>query len=137
MTGRMVLRLSADWVVLADDRQWMLCRRRKNANSGWKPLSYVASSKAVLLRCLREKGAVVDAQGQAALDALPESFRAWQRQMTEPAPQAPVPDLATAGHARNWGVSGAGDAAHPTSRSVPQIPPVGAFAETRKKEAAR
>ena len=137
MTGRMVLRLSADWVVLADDRQWMLCRRRKNANSGWKPLSYVASSKAVLLRCLREKGAVVDAQGQAALDALPESFRAWQRQMTEPAPQAPVPDLATAGHARNWGVSGAGDAAHSTPRSVPQIPPLTAVADTTDGKAAR
>ena len=133
MTDRMVLRLSANWAVLADNQQWMLCKRRKNANSGWKPLSYVASSKAVLLRCLREKGAVVDAQGQAALDALPESFRAWQRQMTEPAPEAPVPHPATAGHARKWGVSGAGDAAHPPSRPVPQIPPVGASAETRKK----
>ena len=137
MTDRMVLRLSADWAVLADDQQWMLCKRRKNANSGWKPLSYVASSKAVLLRCLREKGAVVDAQGQAALDALPQSFREWQREMMRRASEAPVPEPATAGHARKWRVSGAGDAAHPTSRSVPQIPPVGAFAETRKKEAAR
>jgi hypothetical protein len=51
MTDRMVLRLSATWAVLADDRQWMLCRRRTNANSGWKPLSYVASSKAVRGGC--------------------------------------------------------------------------------------
>ena len=137
MTGRMVLQLSATWAVLAVDRQWMLCRRRKNPNSGWKPLSYVASSKAVLLRCLREKGAIVDVEGQAGLDALPESFRAWQRQMTEPAPEAPVPEPATAGHARNWGASGAGDAAHPMSRRIPQIPPVGASAETSEKEAAR
>jgi hypothetical protein len=137
MTDRMVLRLSETWAVLADDRQWMLCRRRTNANSGWKPLSYVASSKAVLLRCIGEKGAVVDAQGQAALDALPESFREWQRQMTEPAPEASVPEPATAGHACNWGVSGAGDAAHSTPRSVPQIPPLGASAETGEKEAAR
>jgi hypothetical protein len=137
MTGRMVLRLSADWAVLADDRQWMLCRRRKNANSGWKPLSYVASSKAVLLRCLREKGAVVDAQGQAALDALPESFRQWRQEMAEPAFEAPVSEPATARHARKWGVSGAGDAAQPTSRPVLQIPPVGASAETREKEALR
>ena len=137
MTGRMVLRLSATWAVLADDRQWMLCRRRKNANSGWKPLSYVASSKAVLLRCLREKGAVVDAQGQAALDALPESFREWQRQMTRPASEVSVPEPATAGHARNSVSSSTGDAAHPTSHSVPQIPPVGASAETGEKEAAR
>ena len=53
MTGRMVLRLSANWAVLADDRQWMLCKRRTPAHGTWKPLSYVASSKAVLLRCLR------------------------------------------------------------------------------------
>jgi hypothetical protein len=137
MSEHMVLRLSANWAVLADDRQWMLCKRRKNANSGWKPLSYVASSKAVLLRCLREKGAVVDAQGQAALDALPQSFRAWQREMTRPASEAPVPEPATAGHARNWVSSSTRDAAHPTSRPVPQIPPLGAPAETRKKEAAR
>jgi hypothetical protein len=137
MTDRMVLRLSETWAVLADDRQWMLCRRRTNANSGWKPLSYVASSKAVLLRCIGEKGAVVDAQGQAALDALPESFREWQRQMTEPAPKASVPEPATAGQARKWGVSGAEHAAHPTSHSVPQISPLGASAETREKEAAR
>src|SRR5512134_2043751 len=107
MTGRMVLRLSANWAVLADDRQWMLCKRRTKAHRGWKPLSYVASSKAVLLRCIGEKGAVVDAQGQAALDALPESFREWQLQMTRPASEAPVPDPSTARHARNWGVSGA------------------------------
>jgi hypothetical protein len=137
MTDRMVLRLSATWAMLADDRQWMLCRRRTNANSGWKPLSYVASSKAVLLRCIGEKGTVVDAQGQAGLDALPESFRAWQRQMTKPAPKAPVPDPATAGHARSWGAFGAGDATHSTPRRVPQIPPVGASAETGEKEAAR
>jgi hypothetical protein len=137
MSEHMLLRLSKTWAVLADDRQWMLCRRRNNANSGWKPLSYVASSKTVLLRCIGEKGAVVDAQGQAALDALPESFREWQRQMSKPENEAPVPEPATAGHARKWGVSGAGDAAHPTSRPVPQIPPVRASVETRKKEAAR
>jgi hypothetical protein len=137
MSEHMVLRLSANWAVLADDRQWMLCRRRTKVHSGWKPLSYVASTKAVLLRCLGEKGAVVDAQGQAALDALPESFREWQREMTRPTLKAPVPEPATAGHARKWGVPGVGDAAHPTSRPVLQIPPVGAFAETRKKEAAR
>jgi hypothetical protein len=107
MTDRMVLRLSANWAVLADNQQWMVCKRRTKANSGWKPLSYVASSKAVLLRCLHEKSATVDAQGQAALDALPESFRAWQRQMTRSAIEAPVPEPATAGHARNWGASGA------------------------------
>ena len=137
MTDRMVLRLSANWAVLADNQQWMVCKRRKNANSGWKPLSYVASSKAVLLRCIGEKGAVVDAQGQAALDALPESFRQWQRQMTRPASEVPVPEPATAGHARNWVSSSTRDAAHPTSRSVPQISPLTALTDTTDGEAAR
>jgi hypothetical protein len=72
MSEHMVLRLSKTWAVLADDRQWMLCRRRTPAQGTWKPLSYVASSKAVLLRCIGEKGAVVDVEGQAGLDALPE-----------------------------------------------------------------
>lgn len=49
MTDRIVLRLSETWAVRADDLQWMLCRRTKS-NGVWKPVSFVASTKAVLLR---------------------------------------------------------------------------------------
>lgn len=36
----------------------------------WWPVSFVASTKAVLLRCLRENGAEITPEGQSALDTL-------------------------------------------------------------------
>ena len=136
MTGRMVLWLSATWAVLADDQQWMLCKRRKNRKS-WDAVSFVASTKAVLLRCIDEKDAVVDPEGQTALGALPESFQAWKRQAAKGLATIPAPRLHTERYARNSPSANQQVPTPPGSRRASEIPPLRASAETRKKEAAR
>ena len=55
----------------ADEHQWILYR-------AGQPVSYVRSTKAVLVRCIREKGIELSAEGKAALDALADDFNAWQ-----------------------------------------------------------
>src|SRR5512134_2539627 len=120
MTDRMVLRLSANWAVLADDRQWMLCKRRKNRKS-WDAVSFVASTKAVLMRCIHEKDAVVDPQGQAALDALPESFQIWKRQVADGLAAIPAPRLHTGRYAGNSPSANLRGPTTPTSRCTSEI----------------
>jgi hypothetical protein len=136
MTGRMVLRLSETWAVLADDRQWMLCRRRKNRKS-WDAVSFVASTKAVLLRCVHEKDAVVDPEGQAALDALPESFQVWKRQAAEGLATIPAPRLHTGRYARNSLPESLHVPTTPTSRRTAQILPLAVVTDTMDGEPAR
>ena len=78
MTDRMVIRLSENWAILADTRQWIAAKARKRGTGrDWKPVAYVASKNRILRRVLRENGAVIDAGGQRALDALPDSFPEW------------------------------------------------------------
>ena len=55
----------------ADEHQWILYR-------AGQPVSYVRSTKAVLVRCIREKGIKLSAEGKAALDALADDFNAWK-----------------------------------------------------------
>jgi hypothetical protein len=136
MTDRMVLRLSATWAVLADDRQWMLCRRRKNRKS-WDAVSFVASTKAVLMRCIHEKDAVVDPEGQAALDALPESFQAWKRQAADGSAAVATSRLHTERYARNSLPESLHVPTTPTSRRTAEVSPLAAVTDTMDGEAAR
>ena len=59
----------------ADEHQWILYRVGQ-------PVSYVRSTKAVLVRCIREKGIELSAEGKAALDALADDFNAWKADPT-------------------------------------------------------
>ena len=59
----------------ADEHQWILYR-------AGQPVSYVRSTKAVLVRCIREKGIELSAEGKAALDALADDFNAWKADPT-------------------------------------------------------
>jgi hypothetical protein len=136
MTDRMVLRLSANWAVLADDRQWMLCRRRKNGKS-WDAVSFVASTKAVLMRCIHEKDAVVDPEGQAALGALPESFQAWKRQAADSSAAVTTSWLHTGRYARNSLPANQQVPTPPSSRRTAEISPLTAATDTMDGEAAR
>ena len=84
MTDRLVLRLSDDWAILADRNQWMVAKwmRSRSPEIGkegyWKPLSYVGSTKTVLLRCCRENGAPVTPQAKAVIDTWPKKFLEWR-----------------------------------------------------------
>ena len=136
MSEHMVLRLSANWAVLADDQQWMLSRRRKNRKS-WDAVSFVASTKAVLMRCIHEKDAIVDPEGQAALDALPESFQAWKRQAADGSAAVATSRLHTGRYARNSLPESPHVPTTPNSRRTAPISPLTAVTDTTDGEAAR
>jgi hypothetical protein len=71
------LRIVGDWALATDGLQWIVQRRYQVAGKhAWRLLSFVRSTKAVLERCLREKGA--DSSSIQALTAdLPETFDLW------------------------------------------------------------
>ncbi len=75
------LRLSERWALATDGIQWIVQRARRNGNKEggleWRAVAFVASDKGVLHRVLREKGAVIDSEGHAALRRLPGTFREW------------------------------------------------------------
>ena len=75
------LRLSKRWALATDGIQWIVQRARRNRNKEggveWRAVAFVASDKGVLHRVLREKGAVIDSDGHAALRRLPETFQEW------------------------------------------------------------
>ena len=68
---RTFLQLGPNAGLGADEHQWILYR-------AGQPVSYIRSTKAVLVRCIREKGIELSAEGKAALDALADDFDAWK-----------------------------------------------------------
>ena len=85
---RTFLLLGPNAALGADEHQWILYRAEQ-------PVSYVRSTKAVLVRCIREKSIELSVEGKAALDALADDFSAWKadptRRGTPVAPRAELP----------------------------------------------
>jgi hypothetical protein len=71
VSDRVFLRLGPNGALGADDRQWILYRQGN-------PVSFVRSTKAVLVRCIQEKGIELSLEGQAGLDALADDFDSWK-----------------------------------------------------------
>jgi hypothetical protein len=67
--------ISGKWALAADRLQWMVQRR---AGQRWESVSFVASTKDVLARCLREKGCA-PADAEQLLAGLPATFEEWAR----------------------------------------------------------
>ena len=79
-TTGLLFNFSNGWALGADHCQWIVLRRRNNrTQTGWKPVSFIASNKTTLRRVLREKGIRLDAKAERQLDALDETFLEWQR----------------------------------------------------------
>ena len=81
--------VSGDWALGADNLQWILYRRK--AKTGWRAVSFVASTRQVLERCMREKGCE-PSTAKNLLAGLPDTFDAWKA--TRPpwsAAPSPVP----------------------------------------------
>ena len=136
MSEHMVLQLSENWAVLADNQQWMLCKRRKNRKS-WDAVSSVASTNAVLMRCIHEKDAVVDPEGQAGLNALPESFQVWKRQSADGSAAVATSRLHTGRYVRTSPSANPQVPTTPSSRRPSRISPLTALTDTTDGEAAR
>ncbi len=87
MTDTPLFNLDAEgrWRLAYDRQQWVIQHRTKKArvshteggsiaDSGWRAVSFIGSTKATLARVLSEKGVVLTAEAQARLDALPDMF---------------------------------------------------------------
>jgi hypothetical protein len=83
------LRLNERFALGADDLQWILyaIHPRKGQPATWDGISFVRSTKDILLRCIREKGCQPTVEAQVALDAMPPTFDEWQASL----PSCPVP----------------------------------------------
>ena len=87
MTDR-IFAIEGDWALASDGIQWMLMKRVPNSYRGWKPVSFVRSTRDILVRCMREKG-TDDATAVILLSGLPSSFDEWKcAQAAENAKQA-------------------------------------------------
>jgi hypothetical protein len=75
MTDR-VFTTAGDWALASDNLQWILMRRRMGSQQGWRPVSFVRSTKDILARCMGEKGVDADTAG-LLLSGLPDSFDQW------------------------------------------------------------
>jgi hypothetical protein len=69
-----VLACAGDWAVRADGLQWILERR---AGKGWRSVSFVRSTRDVLVRCMREKGTEPHT-ADLLLSRLPDTFDEWK-----------------------------------------------------------
>ena len=76
------------WRLAYDAQQWVIQRRTQKprvrrfeghaiADSGWRGVSFVGSSKRVLRRVPGEADVVLTPEAQAQLDVLPEQFLAF------------------------------------------------------------
>lgn len=80
MTDRVFLRMSEGWALGFDRNQWIVMRAKSDKSKpgqGWRAIAFVASTRAVLMRVLREKGAEVAPEARVAVDSLPETFLEW------------------------------------------------------------
>ncbi len=80
MTDRIFLRLSEGWALGYDRNQWIVMRSksdRSKPGQGWRAIAFVGSTRAVLVRALREQGAEIAPDARVAVDSLPETFLEW------------------------------------------------------------
>ena len=71
-----MIHTTAHWALGADKLQWILYRRRSKTNGGWSPVSFVATTRDILARCMREKGCGDDTS--VLLAGMPQTFDQWK-----------------------------------------------------------
>ena len=71
--------ISGKWALAGDRLQWIVQRQYLSKGQiKWHSVSFVASTKDVLVRCLREKGCP-SADAERLLAGLPSTFEKWAR----------------------------------------------------------
>jgi hypothetical protein len=71
--------ISGKWALAADRLQWMVQRRHMSKGQvKWQSVSFVASTRDVLARCLPEKGCP-PADAERLLAGLPATFKEWAK----------------------------------------------------------
>jgi len=80
---------SGDWALGADSLQWILYRRSSKRTGQWQAISFVGSTRAILERCMREKGCPAACQA-ILLAGLPPTFDQWRETRQKPPPPVPA-----------------------------------------------
>ena len=75
---KLVAQLSARWRVLGDTDQWILQYKKKAKKEDWGNVSFIGSTKRILMRCIREANAPITGRAQSKLDRLPDTFKCWR-----------------------------------------------------------
>jgi len=71
--------ISGKWALAADRLQWIVQRQYlSKGQPAWRSISFVASTKDILARCLREKGCP-PADAERLLAGLPATFEEWTK----------------------------------------------------------
>jgi hypothetical protein len=77
--GLAPLRLGDRLALGADDLQWIVLRARHHRGQlKWQAVAFVRSTRGVLTRVIRETGAELSPDGEAALNALEPTYDAWR-----------------------------------------------------------
>ena len=71
--------ISGKWALAADRLQWMVQRQYiSKGEIKWQSVSFVASTKDILARCLREKRCPPE-DAERLLAGLPDTFAKWAK----------------------------------------------------------
>ena len=68
--------ISGNWALGADRLQWILYRCHRRGTGKWDAVSFVASTRVILERCMREKGCPATDRAVLLAD-LPPTFDQW------------------------------------------------------------
>jgi hypothetical protein len=98
MSDGILIELAPGWALGFDPHQWMIetadirCQQAvlRYRRAPWRPVAFIGSTKAVLRRCLSEKGIELTPKASEYIDAMPDTFRAWYRQYKRQA--GPIPE---------------------------------------------
>ena len=88
MTAERQFAISGRWALAADSLQWMLQRR---AGQRWQSVSFVSSTRDVLVRCMQEKGCP-PADAERLLAGLPSTFEEWAEKRVQTPATADLAD---------------------------------------------
>jgi hypothetical protein len=77
MSGLPALQLRDLCWIYRDDLQWIIVQVRKDGRGVQRMVSFISSTKQILLRCMREKRISPTSKAAAELECWPASFREW------------------------------------------------------------
>ena len=87
MSDQFLIDLAPGWVLGFDARQWVLMTVDKTppgaennpAGARLRAVSFIASTKRVLRRCIHENEIELTPEAAEYIDTMPETFRPWLR----------------------------------------------------------
>ena len=85
MGDKVIIELCPGWALGFDPRQWVLMKADKTppgaekstAGARLRASAFIASTKAVLWRCIRENEIQLSPEATNYIKAMPETFREW------------------------------------------------------------